>query len=51
MAILGRLVKKGERGLTISAPVPARRKDPNDEVDQRAVAFATAFVFGIPPPP
>jgi antirestriction protein ArdC len=44
---LGRQVKKGEKGISILAPIIARWKNDSDEDEERVVAFRGATVFDI----
>ena len=44
---LGRQVQKGERGITILAPLVKREQDENQEVTVRVVGFRTVSVFDV----
>lgn len=45
---LGRVVRKGEKGIAILAPIVARRRDETGEDDSRTVVgFRTAYVFDV----
>ena len=44
---LGRQVQKGERGITILAPLVKRKQDENQEVTVRVVGFRTVSVFDV----
>jgi hypothetical protein len=42
---LGRCVRKGEKGLVVLAPIPIKRREDGEELDEARVVFRSAFVF------
>jgi antirestriction protein ArdC len=42
---LGRCVRKGEKGLVVLAPIPIKRREDGEELDEERVVFRSAFVF------
>jgi antirestriction protein ArdC len=42
---LGRCVRKGEKGLVVLAPIPVKRREDGQELDEARVVFRSAFVF------